>query len=197
MGLRENRNYDLNKIIQGSYRVAANLPRPQVTPQIQPQNTPMVANSTPSSLLSLGKISTSYGGSTAYEPQGTHQGIDLAMPNKTSIPSPISGTVVDEKTGQGWTPNTPSYGNYITIRDKNGNLARFSHLSNTFVPIGSTVRQGQIIAESGGTGSTYSVSNPGTPGYHLDLRIWQTYQDMSGQTKNKYLNPIDYLNQNS
>jgi len=189
MGLKENSGYDLNKIIQGSYRLANNLPRQQATPQIQPQNTPTTANSTPSSLLSLGKISTPYQGSTTYEPQGTHQGVDIAMPNKTNIQSPVSGTVIEEKTGQGWTPNTPNYGNYITVQDDKGNFLRFSHLSNTYVPVGSTIKKGQVIAQSGGSGSTYSVSNPGQPGYHLDLRIWNAAK--------QYYNPIDYLNNNS
>jgi len=144
-------------------------------------------------LEKLGPITTTYGGSTNIE--GYHPGVDIGTPTGTKIPSPISGTIVDERTGMGWTGNKPSYGNYVVIRDSKGNYHRFSHLSNTYVPLNTNVNKGDVIGESGFSGSTYSSSSPNKPGPHIDYRIYST-SDLSSKiagAAKKYFDPSDYL----
>jgi lysostaphin len=128
---------------------------------------------------------TPFMGSTNYEPGGTHKGIDLAMPNQTPLPSFTEGTVTEAISGKGWTPNTPSFGNTVVVTDNLGNKWRYSHLSNEMVKVNDVINKGDIIGLSGGSGSTYSVSNPGQPGYHLDLRIQDAY--------GKYVSPLSMI----
>lgn len=145
-----------------------------------------IANTTPAidRLKNLGQISTPYMGSTKYEPGGRHMGIDIAAPRGTPIESFTGGTVTKMRTGQGWTPNIPSFGNYIIVTTPTGEKVRYSHLYQNFVKMGETIQPGQEIGSIGGTGSTYRQYHKG-PGYHLDLRI----KNAAG----KYLNPVKYL----
>ena len=133
----------------------------------------------------LGTITTKYGGSTRYEPGGTHMGVDIAAPRGTPIESFTGGVVTDIKTGQGWTPQTPSFGNYIVVTTPSGEKVRYSHLYENFVKVGEQIQAGQKIGTIGGTGSTYSQHHEG-PGYHLDLRI----KDAANKY---YINPITFL----
>jgi len=135
----------------------------------------------------LGNLTTPFKGSTNYEPGGTHKGVDIAAPQGTQIPAFTGGKVVESRTGQGWTPNKSSYGNTIVVQDSQGNFHRYSHLSQNWVKVGSTVQPGQILGTEGGTGSTYSQANPGTPGFHLDYRIYDLAK--------KYYDPNQYLEQ--
>jgi len=131
----------------------------------------------------LGPITTPYGGSTNYE--AYHPGIDVAMAQGASIPSTVGGKVTEVVGGKKWTPDTPSFGNYVVIQDEKGNFHRFSHLSNSFVEVGQDVVKGTSVGSAGGTGSTYSQHNSG-PGYHLDYRIYDL-------AKKYYFNPLTYL----
>jgi murein DD-endopeptidase MepM/ murein hydrolase activator NlpD len=131
---------------------------------------------------SLGVITTPYGGQTRYE--GSHPGVDIANTEGTQIPAFTAGEVVEARTGQGWTPNTPSYGNYVVVKDEQGNLHRYSHLKDEFVPVGTRVQKGDILATMGGSGSTYSQYSKG-PGTHLDYRVYDAAK--------KYLNPYTYI----
>ena len=142
-------------------------------------------NNTPAynKIRELGQITTPYGGNTNYE--SFHPGIDIAAPKGTPIKSFTGGKVTNIRTGQGWTPNKPSFGNYIIITTPTGEKLRYSHLYQNFVKLGDQIQPGQEIGSIGGTGSTYSQWRPG-PGYHLDLRIKDAY--------NRYVNPISYLN---
>ena len=130
----------------------------------------------------LGTITTPYQGSTNYEK--VHPGVDIANVAGTPIPAFTSGKVVEEVTGQGWTPNNPSFGNYIVIQDNNGNYQRYSHLQNAFVKVGDTISKGTELGTMGGTGSTYGA-NANQPGIHLDYRIYDAAK--------KYYDPFQYL----
>lgn len=141
---------------------------------------------TPASLKGLGTMTVPYKGSTRYEPGGKHMGVDIGAPKGTPIPAFTGGVVTDIRTGQGWTPETPSWGNYAVITTPTGEQVRYSHLNKSYVKLGAQVSPGQTIATVGGTGSTYSQHRPG-PGYHLDLRIKDIY--------GKYMDPLIYLQQ--
>ena len=76
-----------------------------------------------------------------------HDGIDIAAGMGTPVAAVRDGVV----TKAGWS-NT--YGNYITFITEDGYEIKYAHLSKTLAENGDTVRQGQIIAESGNTGLT-------------------------------------------
>lgn len=130
----------------------------------------------------LGTVTTEYGGSTRYE--GMHPGIDIANVEGTAIPTFVPGKVTEVKTGQAWTPDTPSFGNYVVVQDNQGNYHRYSHLKDAYVNVGQEIGAGEIVGTMGGTGSTYG-RNPNAPGYHLDYRIFDAAK--------KYYNPWEYL----
>jgi murein DD-endopeptidase MepM/ murein hydrolase activator NlpD len=136
----------------------------------------------PTDLASLGVITTPYEGSTAYESK--HPGIDIANKAGTPIPAFTPGKVTEVVKGQSWTPNTPSFGNYVIVQDANGNYHRYSHLQDEFVQVGQTVGAGQALGTMGGTGSTYGATM-NQPGIHLDYRIYDAAK--------KYYNPFQYL----
>lgn len=153
------------------------------TPQISPQVSPQISQQTPKQFSNLGTITTPYQGSTRYEK--SHPAVDIAAPKGTPIGSFTGGTVSEVRTGQKWTKDTPSFGNYIIISLPTGEKIRYSHLYENFVKMGDVIQQGQKIGSIGGTGSTYSQHSKG-PGYHLDLRI--------KNAMGKYINPTTFLN---
>jgi len=135
--------------------------------------------------LSKYPVTVPFQGSTRYEPQGKHTGLDIGTPTGTPIGSLSGGVVTDVRSGQGWTPNTPSYGNYVIVKDPTtGQQFRYSHLSDEMVEVGQKVNVGDILGSAGSSGSTYSAHHSG-PGAHLDLRI----MDLAG----KYVDPTPYV----
>lgn len=135
-----------------------------------------------------GVLTTAYpsrsgkGSSTAME--SVHPGIDIGVGMGTPLQSPVSGEVVQVRTGRGKEPlSARSYGNYVVVKDANGNLHRFSHLKNAYVKVGTKVRRGQYYGEAGNTGSSYSTS--GGSGSHLDYRV----QNALGY----YINPEQFI----
>lgn len=133
----------------------------------------------PTSMSSLGTQTTSYGGSTKFEK--FHPGVDIANKIGTPVPAMTSGTVVESVTGK--RQGDKGYGNYVVIKDEQGNLHRYSHLNDEYVQIGSQVQKGNQIGSMGNTGSTYSVS--GGTGSHLDYRVVDLY--------GKYVDPYQFL----
>lgn len=142
-----------------------------------------------SPFLSMGKITQQFntpiasrenGGlydeSTVKAWSGTHQGIDIAIPQGTKLPSPASGTVVYAGYDGGW-------GGTVVIRDTNGAEWRLSHLSEIppNIKIGSSVTRGSFLAKSGGSKGTKGAGN--STGGHLDLRI---------KVNGKYIDPLKY-----
>jgi len=130
-------------------------------------------------LKNLGPTTTQYGGKTRYE--SFHPGVDVAAPEGTNIPAFTGGKVTESVTGM--KQGDKGYGNYVVVTDSNGMKVRYSHLNQTYVPVGATVTTGQNIGTEGNTGSTYS--NTGGSGAHLDLRIQDAY--------GRYVNPSIYL----
>lgn len=102
-----------------------------------------------------------------------HYGIDYAAKQGTPIKSPISGTVTtnsNEKDG---------FGNYLVIRDQNGQNHIFGHMKKqSDLKVGQKISQGQNIGNVGSTGFS--------TGSHLHYEV----RDDRG-TK---LNPNKYLN---
>jgi murein DD-endopeptidase MepM/ murein hydrolase activator NlpD len=125
----------------------------------------------------IGKITTPFGGQTSQE--AVHPGVDIAAPNGTPVPSPVSGVVTSADYGHVKGEN--NFGNSAVVTDANGDSHRFSHMANGYVQVGQPVNQGQQLGTIGDTGATYSPS--GGDSSNLDYRISTRY----GQMKNPML----------
>lgn len=93
----------------------------------------------------------------AFKPGG-NDGINIALPEGTSIKAAESGVVAyagNELKG---------YGNLILIRHPNGFVSAYANTSEIEVKRGETVKRGQTIAKSGQSG------NVSTPQLHFELR---------------------------
>lgn len=115
-----------------------------------------------------------YDESTVKAWSGTHKGIDIAIPQGTSLQSPISGTVTYAGVDGGW-------GGTIVIEDVEGNEVRLSHLSSIGIRPGMKIRKGESIAQSGGSKGTKGAGN--STGPHIDLRV---------KVNGKYVDPLKF-----
>jgi len=96
--------------------------------------------------------------------------IDYLVPEGSSIYSAQAGEVVwvkqDSKIG-GDNPKYAEYGNFITIKHKNGEYTTYDHLQygGAKVKVGDKVKKGQEIGYSGNTGQT--------KGPHLHFEVFK------------------------
>ena len=89
---------------------------------------------------------------------GHNDGIDLAVPQGTSVKAAENGVVAyagNELKG---------YGNLVLIRHSNNWVSAYAHNEELLVKRGDKVRRGQVIAKAGATGA---VSQPQV---HFELR---------------------------
>lgn len=133
-----------------------------------------------SNITKLGVITTPYGGSTTQE--GDHPGIDIANKMGAPVPALKDGVIVGTDTGHVQGEN--NFGNSVVLKDKEGNIHRYSHLNAANVRPGQQVSKGDQIGEFGNTGAAYSKSGLGD-GTNLDIRIVNAY--------GKYKNPLTYI----
>jgi len=115
-----------------------------------------------------------------------HSGIDIAVPVGTPIKAIADGKVRVANGG------IKGYGNavYINHGMKNGKRieSEYGHVSKFLVRIGENVKQGQIIALSGGAkGSPGSGVSQG-PHLHLTIREYE-----NNQSKGNSIDPIIYI----
>ena len=112
-----------------------------------------------------------------------HNGIDIGVPDGTGVNSVADGEVVraDMKDYEG-------YGNFIIIKHVlNGETlySGYAHLTKMLVSVGYEVRQGQLIAKSGGSqGMRYGAGNSLDPHLHFEIRKSQTGSPV---------NPVKYI----
>ena len=85
-----------------------------------------------------------------------HRGVDVALPRNTPLEALTDGEVIAAKFHTG-------SGNYISIKDANGNVFTYKHLQSLEVKEGDKVRRGQLIGKSGSTGAS--------TGPHLHLEV--------------------------
>lgn len=88
-----------------------------------------------------------------------HPGIDIALPEGTSVVASDTGTV----TFAGW--NIYGFGNLIVVNHGNGYETFYAHLSGISVVPGQIVYQGNVIGATGNTG------NSSGPHIHFEVRI--------------------------
>ena len=94
--------------------------------------------------------------STAWIP-GSHKGIDLANDTGTPISATASGVVIFN----GW---QGGYGKKLVIYHMDKYTTVYAHLSEVYVNVGDTVKQGQVIAAMGNTGRS--------TGSHLHYEVY-------------------------
>jgi murein DD-endopeptidase MepM/ murein hydrolase activator NlpD len=102
-----------------------------------------------------GRIITGFGPKTNGQ---TNDGINIALPEGTSIHAAQDGTVAyagNELKG---------YGNLVLIRHADGYVTAYAHAKELLVRRGETIRRGQTIAKSGQTG------NVDAPQLHFEIR---------------------------
>lgn len=114
-----------------------------------------------------------------------HQGIDIAIPQGSSVASSISGVVKYAGAASG-------YGNLIEVVDNNGFSTKYGHLSNIKVKAGDQVRQGQVIALSGGTPGTAGAGT--STGAHLHFEILQGGKAVDPEKYLSTSSTYDYTN---
>lgn len=88
-----------------------------------------------------------------------HTGIDIAVPEGTSLYSSCAGTVTTSA-------YSDTAGNYIIVTMDNGWSIKYMHLSSREVTAGDTVLRGQFLGETGNTGRS--------TGAHLHLEVRDT-----------------------
>ncbi len=98
-----------------------------------------------------------------------HQGVDLAVVERTSVMAAADGEVILSQWNGG-------YGNCIYVEHNSGAVTVYAHLSENLVQVGDLVTQGQVIALSGNTGNSTG------PHLHFEIRI-----------NDEAVNPLEYI----
>ena len=114
-----------------------------------------------------GRIIASFGAKSNGE---KNDGINLAVPEGTSVKAAEAGTVIYAGN------ELPGYGNLVLIRHADGWVSAYAHNAELEVKRGDQVKRGQTIGLAGMTGSVTS------PQVHFELRRGA-----------KPVNPLDYL----
>ena len=96
-----------------------------------------------------------------------HGGIDYAMPVGSPVLAAADG-VVDQVTTQ--PKSDRSYGHYVVIKH-DGFLTYYAHLSKSIVKVGQEVKQGQLIAYSGGAKGAWGSGSSTGPHLHFEVRM--------------------------
>lgn len=142
-------------------------PAPTEVAVVDTSADPPSANGTSFRWPVRGRIIADFGAKPSGE---RNDGINLAVPEGTSVKAAETGTVIyagNELAG---------YGNLVLVRHADGWVSAYAHNSKITVNRGDTVQRGQTIAQAGMTGSVTS------PQVHFELRKGA-----------KPVNPMDHL----
>ena len=88
-----------------------------------------------------------------------HNGIDIAIPEGTTVTPVAPGTVI-------YSGLQPGYGNMVIVRHSDGMVTIYAHHSRNFVKKGDTVDKKSRLALSGSTGRS--------TGPHLHFEAWKS-----------------------
>ncbi|MDB5568894.1 MAG: Peptidase [Hyphomicrobiales bacterium] len=99
---------------------------------------------------------------------GANEGINIAVPEGTSVKAAESGVVAYAGS------ELKGYGNLVLIKHPNGYVSAYAHNGDVSVKRGETVKRGQTIARSGQSG------NVSSPQLHFELRKGSTPVDPTG-----------------
>lgn len=122
-----------------------------------------------------------------YDPKKGHTGIDIDTPVNTEITLPIQVEMVDLL-------NQKEMGLTMYVRDQEGNVLVFAHLSSTNGPVGRVFKPGEVLCKTGNSGKA-------TTGPHLHFEIISPlpeapYNDMTrvlGKFSGFNIDPERYL----
>ncbi len=120
-------------------------------------------------------ISTYFGGSTPFQPNGGHGGLDLVNAPGTPLYAAADGTITSVQ-DMVYNGRFYAYGRYVVIGHNARWSSLYAHLQTALVSTGDEVKRGQIIGYMGSTGWS--------TGPHLHFEIW----DSSSR-----VNPMSYL----
>jgi murein DD-endopeptidase MepM/ murein hydrolase activator NlpD len=109
-----------------------------------------------------GKVISGFGPKTS---GGRNEGINIAVPEGTSVRAAESGVVAYAGS------ELKGYGNLVLIRHDGGWVTAYAHAKELFVKRGDTVKRGDVIAKAGDTGSVSS------PQLHFEIRKGATAMD--------------------
>jgi len=156
----------------------------QRTPSLQKNPIdPQASNCAPVYPVPIPVINQGFGQvSDPFNPRQTHfhPGIDFDGSVGDPINSPVCGTVFYVGREQDGNNYEWGYGWHVKIRDSEGRIHLFGHISKAYVKVGQTVTAGQLIAAIGNNGNS--------TGPHLHYEIRQgadTYQNA--------VNPMPFL----
>ncbi|MFL1672434.1 peptidoglycan DD-metalloendopeptidase family protein [Paenibacillus dendritiformis] len=121
-----------------------------------------------------------------------HTGIDLVKAHKSPILAFVPGEVVHARlgvTGSGF----GSFGNVVSIKDKDGHLHCYAHLDSISVRVGQKVAKGQEVGKQGSTGRStgshlhYEVRSKSSPSYGFghDINPSKYLENLLGANENK------------
>ncbi len=93
------------------------------------------------------RLSSKYGKRVhpVYKYSRHHNGIDLAVPEKTHVRAVLEGRVVFAGIYAG-------YGKLVTVEHSKGDVSMYGHLSEIRVNAGQVIKQGEILGRVGSTG---------------------------------------------
>ncbi len=113
----------------------------------------------------VGKVVSDFGSTRGPK---RNDGIDIAVPEGTSVKAAENGVVIYAGDG------LKDFGNTVLVRHENGLVTVYGHASEIKVSRGETVRRGQELARSGVSG------NAGSPKLHFEVRKDSTPVDPAG-----------------
>ena len=93
-----------------------------------------------------------------------HNGIDYAMPVGSPVLAAADGTVVQIKND-----GKRGYGLYLVIQH-DGFASLYGHLTKSMVKVGQAVKQGELVAQSGGAKGGATSGNSTGPHLHFEVR---------------------------
>lgn len=145
---------------------------PQQTATIQHPVDPQSSNCAPVYPVSIPVINEGFGQvGDPFNPGHTrfHTGVDFDGRIGDPVNSPICGVVVYVGREQDETNYEWGYGWHIKIRDHEGRIHLFAHISKAYIKVGERITPGQLIASIGNNGNS--------TGPHLHYEIRQGADD--------------------
>ncbi len=119
-----------------------------------------------------------------------HSGVDFGRPDNTPIPSVANGTIVLQQ----WS-DVRGHVSVLRVMGKDKELRYFGfcHLAEPGLPVGTKVKEGDIIGKVGGGKKTPSGS--ASSGAHLHLTLSKELKGVFGPTSVKQ-DPIEFIKAN-
>lgn len=109
----------------------------------------------------IGPITSGFG---VTRPGHKHAGIDIGVPVGTPVKATREGVVTVAQGG------LRGYGNAVYIRHLGGTFSRYGHVSEFRTTRGAFVRQGEVIALSGGARGAPGSGDSSGPHLHFEIR---------------------------